>query len=227
MSSDRCGPALRKRGTPAAHVLAGSPATGSLTGDPSPARGQQSTLPTRPGHSRLLTRIVQFLLYFSVALGIVLLSGRHYLARDRRMAAFVGVLVVLLAAGHVLRSPRWTYPFERWAMYGNPEAPTGYNEFLIRDDAGPMQLYPFSHVAPIAPRAFMLRVRQMVRICRCSRQDRVVDTLLAALAEIHRERTGRAVTQFDVYDVQRMPGSLEPGPRTLRYRWRPAGTEGS
>lgn len=155
-------------------------------------------------------------------MGIVLLSGRRYLARDRGMAVFLGVLVVLLSAGHVVRSPRWTYPFERWGMYGNPEAPTGYNEFLVRDDAGPMHFYPFSHIAPIAPRAFMLRVRQMVGACRCDGQDRVVDSLIIALAEIHREHTGRMISQFDIYDVQRVPGSLDPGPRTLRYRWRSA-----
>jgi hypothetical protein len=101
------------------------------------------------------------------------------------MAAFLGVLVLLLAAGHVLRSSRWTYPFEKWAMYGNAEAPSAYNEFLIRDDAGP------------------------------------------ALVDIHRERTGRVVTEFDVYDVQRVPGSLEPGPRTLKYSWRSAAAGGS
>lgn len=182
---------------------------------------QQPTAPGH-GHSRLLTRLTQFLIYFPVALGIVLLSGRHYLARDRRMAVFLGVLITLLAAGHVLRSPRWTYPLVRWGMYGNPEAPTGYNEFLIQDGPGPMRFYPFSHVAPIAPRSFMLRVRQMVRICRCTADDAVVDALLQALADIHHERTGRTVTRFDVYDVQRIPGSLEPGPRTLRYSWHPS-----
>jgi hypothetical protein len=170
----------------------------------------------------VLSRIGLFLICCAVGLGIVLLSGRPYLTRDRRMAAFLGLLVVLLAAGHVLQSPRWTYPFVRWGMYGNAEAPTGYNEFLIRDDASAMRLYPFSHIAPIAPRAFMLRVRQMVRVCRCTGHDRVVDALLAALADLHRDRTGRVVTQFDIYDVQRVPGSLDPGPRTLRYRWQPA-----
>jgi len=174
----------------------------------------------------LLIRVIQFLLYFGVALGIVMLSGRHYLARDRQMAAFIGVLVFLLAAGHVLRSSRWTYPFEKWAMYGNAEAPSAYNEFLIRDDAGPMRFYPFSHVAPLAPRAFMLRVRQMVGACHCTGNNEVVDSLLKALADIHRERTGRAVAEFDVYDVQRVPGSLEPGTRTLQYTWRPAAAGG-
>ena len=171
----------------------------------------------------MLSRLSLFLVYFPVALGIVLLSGRRYLARDRAMAGVLGVLVVLLAAGHVLRSPRWTYPFERWGMYGNPEAPSGYSEFLMRDDRGPPRLYPFSHIAPIAPRAFMLRVRQMVRLCRCERGDPVVDSLVVALAEIHRERTGRVMTQFEVYDVQRVPGTRNPGPRALRYRWRAAG----
>jgi hypothetical protein len=175
----------------------------------------------------LLIRLLHFLLYFMVAVSIVMLSGRRYLARDRRMAAFLGALVVLLAAGHVLRSSRWTYPFEKWAMYGNAEAPSAYNEFLIRDDAGPMRFYPFSHIAPLAPRSFMLRVRQMVGACRCTGNNKVVDALLQALADIHRERTGRAVTQFDVYDVQRVPGSLEPGPRTLKYTWRPAAAGGS
>jgi hypothetical protein len=175
----------------------------------------------------LLIRVVHFLLYFVVALGIVMLSGRRYLARDRRMAAFIGALVLLLATGHVLRSSRWTYPFEKWAMYGNAEAPSAYNEFLIRDGAGPMRFYPFSHVAPIAPRSFMLRVRQMVGACRCAGNDELVDALLRALADIHRQRTGRVVTQFDVYDVQRVPGSLEPGPRTLKYTWRPAAAGGS
>jgi hypothetical protein len=78
-----------------------------------------------------------------------------------------------------------------------------------------MRFYPFSHVAPIAPRSFMLRVRQMVGACRCTGNNEVVDALLQALADIHREQTGRAVMQFDVCDVQRVPGSLEPGPRTL------------
>jgi hypothetical protein len=174
----------------------------------------------------LLIRVIHFLLYFGVALGIVMLSGRHYLARDRRMAAFIGVLVFLLAAGHVLRSSRWTYPFEKWAMYGNAEAPSVYHEFLIQDDAGPMRLYPFSHVAPLAPRAFMLRVRQVVGACRCSGGSEVADAMLKTLTDIHRERTGRVVTRFDVYDVQRVPGSLEPGPRTLRYTWRPTATGG-
>ena len=177
-------------------------------------------------HTRLLIRVIHFLVYFVVALSIVLLSGRRYLARDRRMAAFLGVVVFLLAAGHVLRSSRWTYPFEKWAMYGNAEAPSAYNEFLIRDDAGPMRFYPFSHVAPLAPRAFMLRVRQMVGACRCTGSNEVVDSLLKALADIHRERTGRAVAQFDVYDVQRVPGSLEPGTRTLQYAWRPTAAGG-
>jgi hypothetical protein len=174
----------------------------------------------------LLTRVALFLLYLVVAAAIVWLSGRRYLASDRRMAWFVGVLVVLLAAGHVLRSSRWTYPFERWGMYGNPEAPTVYNEFLIQDGAGPMRLYPFSNVAPLAPRAFMLRVRQLVRMCHCSAHDRVVDALLAALADIHRQRTGRTVTRFEVYDVPRVPGSLDPGQPELRYTWQPqpAGT---
>ena len=170
----------------------------------------------------MLSRVGLFLIYFPIGLGIVLLSGRHYLTRHRPMAAFLGVFVVLLAAGHVLRSPRWTYPFVRWGMYGNSEAPAGYNEFLIRDDAGSLRLYPFSHIAPIAPRAFMLRVRQLVGVCRCTGHDRVVDALLAALADLHRDRTGRVVTQFDIYDVQRVPGSLDPGPRTLRYHWQPA-----
>lgn len=169
----------------------------------------------------MLIRVIHFLLYFGIALSIVMLSGGRYLARDRRMTVFLGALVFLLAAGHVLRSSRWTYPFEKWAMYGNAEAPSDYNEFLIRDDARPMRFYPFSHVAPLAPRAFMLRVRQMVGKCRCNGGNEVVDALLKALADIHRERTGRAVTQFDVYDVQRVPGSLEPGPRTLQYTWRP------
>jgi hypothetical protein len=56
----------------------------------------------------LLIRVIHFLLYFVVALSI---------------AAFLGALVVLLAVGHVLRSSRWTYPFETWAMYGNARPP--------------------------------------------------------------------------------------------------------
>ena len=111
-------------------------------------------------------------------------------------------------------------------MYGNAEAPSVYQEFLIEDTAGPMRLYPFSHVAPLAPRAFMLRVRQVVRGCRCSGGNVVADAMLKTLADIHRERSGRVVTRFDVYDVQRVPGSLEPGPRTLRYTWRPMATDG-
>jgi hypothetical protein len=156
-----------------------------------------------------------------VAVAIVWLTGRRVLHRERRLAAFVWALVFLLSAGHVLRSSRWTYPFERWGMYGNPEAPDRYNEFLIQDGDGPPRLYPFRYIAPGEPRAFMLRVRQMVRICDCGANDPVVDSLLSALAALHHDHTGRTVTQFDVYDVHRVPGSLEPGSRDLRYRWRP------
>jgi hypothetical protein len=170
----------------------------------------------------LLSHIALLLLYLLVALGIVLLSGRRYLARDRRMAGFVGVLLILLAAGHVRDNSRLTYPFVKWGMYGKAEAPKLYHEYLIRDGDGPVRHYPFSHIAPNSPRSFMLRLHQLVGNCRCTEDDALVDATIEALANIHRERTGRMITQFEVYDVQRIPGSREPGPRTLRYTWRPA-----
>jgi hypothetical protein len=169
----------------------------------------------------LLAHLALLLFYLLVALGIVVRSGHRYLARDMRMAGFVGGLLVLLAAGHVRDNSRLTYPFVKWGMYGKAEAPKVYHEYLIRDGDGPVH-YPFRHIAPIAPRSFMLRLHQLVRYCGCTKDDVLVDATIRTLAGIHQERTGRTVTQFDVYDVQRIPGSLEPGPSTLQYTWRPA-----
>lgn len=174
----------------------------------------------------MLTRLALLVLYLLVALGIVLLSGRSLLAPDRRMAGFVGVLVLLLTLGHVRDSSRLTYPFVKWGMYGKVEAPKIYHEYLIQDDAGGAQHYPFSHVAPISPRAFMLRVHQLVESCRCSADSRLVDAAIRTLADIHHERTRRTITRFEVFDVQRNTGSAHVGQRTLRYTWQldPAGT---
>jgi hypothetical protein len=165
-------------------------------------------------------QLALFFCYLLLALGIVVLSGRRYLARDRRMAGFVGLLIVLLAAGHVRNGSRLTYPFVKWGMYGQAEAPKVYHEYLIRDGDGPMRHYPFRHIAPISPRSFMLRLHQLVVACGCTGDDALVDATIRALADMHREHTGLAVTQFDVVDVQRIPGSLEPGPRTVQYTWR-------
>ena len=170
----------------------------------------------------MLTHIALLLLYLLVALGIVMLSGRRYLARDRRMAGFVGLMLVLLAAGHVRDNSRLTYPFVKWGMYGKAEAPKLYHEYMIREGDGPVRHYPFRHIAPISPRSFMLRLHQLVGNCGCTKDDALVDATIAALADIHRERTGRTITGFEVYDVQRIPGSREPGPRTLQYAWAPA-----
>lgn len=170
----------------------------------------------------MLTHIALLVLYLLVALSIVLLSGRRYLAQDKVMAGFVGLLLVLLAAGHVRDNSRLTYPFVKWGMYGKAEAPKLYHEYLIRDGDGPVRHYPFSHIAPISPRSFMLRLHQLVDKCRCTEGDTLVDATIAALADIHHERAGRTITQFEVYDVQRIPGSREPGPRTVRYTWRSA-----
>jgi hypothetical protein len=167
----------------------------------------------------VLTRLALLLLYSLVALGIVLLSGRFVLAHDRRMAGFVGLLVLLLTLGHVRDSSRLTYPFVKWGMYGKVEAPRLYHEYVIRDDAGSAQHYPFSQVAPISPRAFMLRVHQLVEFCRCSAANPLVDDAIRTLADIHHERTRRTITRFEVFDVQRNTGSGEIGPRTLRYTW--------
>jgi hypothetical protein len=89
------------------HLLAQSTGADTFTAGvipPSPATHAS----THHGHARLLIRVIHFLLYFVVALSIVMLSGRRYLARDRRMAAFIGALVLLLSAGHALRST-WSW----------------------------------------------------------------------------------------------------------------------
>ena len=163
--------------------------------------------------------LVSYLLYFLVTLAIVLASGRRFLARDKRMAAYVGALLLLMPAGQAYWQARTTYPFVRWDMYGSATPPDTYHEFLIRDDPGPEHPYPFADIAFSAPRAFMERVSQMVDACKCTGSDSVVDAVIAALASAHRDRTGRVITQFDVYDVQLGAGSLEPGRRTLRYDW--------
>ena len=167
----------------------------------------------------MLTRLALLVLYLFVALGIVLLSGRSVLARDRRMAGFVGVLALLLTLGHVRDSSRLTYPFVKWGMYGKVEAPKLYHEYLIQDDVGSAQHYPFSQVAPISPRAFMLRVHQLVESCRCSADNPLVDAAIQTLAAIHHDRTHRTITRFEVFDVRRTTGSADVGPRTLRYTW--------
>ena len=57
----------------------------------------------------MMTIIGNFLIYFLVTVGIVLLSGRRHLARDKRLAAVVGALVILLPAGQAVRGGRVTY----------------------------------------------------------------------------------------------------------------------
>ena len=167
----------------------------------------------------MLTHLAFLAFYLLVALGIVLLSGGRFVARDRRLAAFVGAVVILVALGHERDNSRLTYPFVKWGMYGKPEAPKVFHEYLIRDDEGPVRHYPFRHIAPISPRSFMLRVHQLVSRCKCIKDDPLVDATIQALVDIHREHTGRSATEFEVYDVQRIPGSRELGPRTLQYRW--------
>ena len=155
-----------------------------------------------------------------------MLSGYRYLARDRRLAWYVGALLVLMPAGQALWHSRATYPFVRWDMYGSSTPDQSYPEFLIRDGAGPEHHYPFEEVAFSAPRAFMQRLDQLVRACKCTGGDQLVDAVIASLASIHRDRTGRTITQFDVYDVQIKTGARGAGPRTLRYEWwaTPSGT---
>jgi hypothetical protein len=149
-----------------------------------------------------------------------MLSGRQYLVRDKRLAGFVGALLILLPAGQAGWYRRTTYPFVPWDMYGSSTPPQTYQEYLIRDDAGPVYHYPFGHVAFSSPRAFMRRLDQLVRGCRCTAGDPLVDAVVEALVSIHRDRTGRTITQFKVYDVQIATGSRESGPRTLLYIWR-------
>jgi hypothetical protein len=149
-----------------------------------------------------------------------MLSGRQYIVRDKRLAGFVGALLILLPAGQAGWHSRATYPFVRWDMYGSSNPPQTYQEYLIRDDAGPVHHYPFGHVAFSSPRAFMLRLHQLVTACRCTGGDALVDAVIVALVDIHHDRTGRTITRFEVYDVQIATGSLQPGPRTLLYIWR-------
>ena len=170
--------------------------------------------------------IVSYVIYFLVTLAIVLASGRRFIARDKRLAAYVGALLRLMPAGQAYWQARTTYPFARWDMYGSTNPPDTYHEFLIRDDPGPEHPYPFADVAFSAPRAFMERVSQMVEACKCAGGDTLVDDVIAALASAHRDRTGRVITRFDVYDPQLGAGPLEPGRRTLRYDWH-AKPEGS
>ncbi|MGH7536577.1 MAG: hypothetical protein ACREMG_13490, partial [Gemmatimonadales bacterium] len=99
--------------------------------------------------------------------------------------------------------------------------PRTYQEYLIRDDSGRMYHYPFEHIAFSSPRAFMIRLEQLVQACNCTGSDELVDDVIATFASIHRDRTGRTVTQFQVYEVPVTTGSQPPGPRTLRYTWRP------
>ena len=167
----------------------------------------------------LLTFIGNFLIYFLVTLAIVMLSGRQYIARDKRLAGFVGALLILLPAGQAGWHSRTTYPFVPWDMYASSTPPQTYQEYLIQDDVGPAYHYPFGHVAFSSPRAFMRRLDQLVRACRCTGGDALVDAVIEALGDIHRDRTGRTITQFEVYDVQIATGSQQTGPRTLRYTW--------
>jgi hypothetical protein len=153
--------------------------------------------------------------------GIVLLSARRHLARDKRLATVVWALVILLPAGQAMRRSRATYPFVRWGMYASTSPPQMYQEYLIRDDGDSVYHYPFGHIAFSSPRAFMIRLEQLVQACSCAGGDQLVDDVIEAFASIHRDRTGRTVTQFEVYDVPVTPGPEQPGARTLRYTWRP------
>jgi hypothetical protein len=164
----------------------------------------------------------RFLVYFLAALGIVLLSGRRYFPLDRRMALYLGAVALLMAAGQALWHSRSTYPFVRWDMYGSATPDSTYPAFMIEDGGGAERHYPFTEVAFSAPRAFMQRLDQLVRGCKCAGGDPLVDSVITSLAAIHRDRTGRTITRFDVYDVPIHSAADEPGPRTLRYDWRAA-----
>ena len=106
-------------------------------------------------------------------------------------------------------------------MYANTAPPQTYQEYLIQDDSGRVYHYPFDHIAFSSPRAFMIRLEQLVQACNCAGSDALVDDVIEAFASIHRDRTGHTVMQFDVYDVPITTGPHQPGPRTHRYRWRP------
>ena len=168
----------------------------------------------------------RFLLYFLAALGIVLLSRRRFLPIDRRTSFYLGAVLLLMPAGQALWHSRSTYPFVRWDMYGSSTPDSTYPAFVI-EDGGAEQHYPFTEVAFSAPRAFMQRLDQLVRGCRCAGGDPLVDSVITALASIHRDRTGRTITRFEVYDVPIHSASKPAGPRTLRYDWRaaPAGAQ--
>jgi len=106
----------------------------------------------------MMTTIGNFLIYFLVTVGIVLLSGRRHLARDKRLATVVWALVILLPAGQAMRRSRATYPFIRWGMYASTTPPQSYQEYLIRDDGDSVYHYAFGHIAFSSPRSFMLRL---------------------------------------------------------------------
>jgi hypothetical protein len=154
-------------------------------------------------------------------LGIVVLSGRRLLAGDRRLRVVVGVLLVLLPFGQSYWHARTTYPLIPWDMYADPTLDRVYPEFLIRDGASAAHPYPFEQITFNMPRAFIGRVSQIVDDCRCAGGDPLADAVLDSLAAIHRDRTGRAITELEVYEVAITGASREPARRTLRYVWRP------
>jgi hypothetical protein len=168
-----------------------------------------------------LSVVGRFLLYFLAALGIVLLSRRRFIPLDRRMALYLGAVLLLMPAGQALWHSRTTYPFVRWDMYGSSTPDSTYPAFMI-EDGGAERHYPFTEVAFSAPRAFMQRLDQLVRDCKCAGGDPLVDSVVSSLAAIHRDRTGRIITRFDVYDVPIHSPADDPGPRSLRYDWRAA-----
>jgi hypothetical protein len=166
-----------------------------------------------------LSAVGRLLLYFLAALSIVLLGRRRFSPIDRRMALYLGAVLLLMPAGQALWLSRSTYPFVRWDMYGSSTPDSTYPAFMI-EDGGAEVHYPFTEVAFSAPRAFMQRLDQLVRGCKCASGDPLVDSVITALAAIHRDRTGLTITRFEVYEVPIHHAADEPGPRTLRYDWR-------
>jgi len=151
-----------------------------------------------------------FLLYLGIAVSILAAGARHHRFGNRALSVASGI-AILMSIGQVLPIPSARYPIVPWIMYDNPEPSTSYVEVrAFYDDAhyedfpvddlllwtpGPLRGYSTLGVIT----ASLIRLQKR---CACAANDRTIDAVLAALARIHTEISGRRIRRAEIVAVR-------------------------
>ena len=166
-----------------------------------------------PGHPVIL------LMYVSISGVVLLVSLRSFSTAPVRWRATVLLVATLMTAGQSVDRPKLTYPFVSWKMYARDTVRPTFQRYLVTDDRGDIQEYPFVAVAFSEPRALIERVFRAVEDCACSANDPTVDSIVLGLGAIYREATGRAMMALHIYDVSLTGPTGAPGVQVLHYSW--------